>query len=246
MNQSARSAHLVAPWSPHNRRQFLKTAAATGLSLTAGTGGLLAAAPQELPPMRAITRGPKFHWFGYYDKLEFDPSGRYVLGMEVDFEHRSPRPDDEIKIGMVDLKDNDRWIELGISTAWGWQQGCMLQWRPGSEREIVWNDRENGRYVCRVLDVFSGKQRTINHAIYSLSPDGKTAVGLDFARVNDVRPGYGYVGIPDANADKLAPSDSGIYRVDLDTGKAADNYSPRGDSQNRRQTGVEFRVQTLF
>ena len=34
--------------------------------------------------MRALTRGPKYHWFGYYDKLQFDPTGRYVLGMEVD------------------------------------------------------------------------------------------------------------------------------------------------------------------
>ena len=44
------------------------------------------------PPanMRAITKGPGFHWFGYYDKLQFDPTGRFVLGMEVDFEHRRP------------------------------------------------------------------------------------------------------------------------------------------------------------
>ena len=40
--------------------------------------------------MRPITSGPKHHWFGYYDKLQFDPSGRYVLGMEVDSEHCSP------------------------------------------------------------------------------------------------------------------------------------------------------------
>ena len=46
-----------------------------------------------LPPVRAITKGPKFHWFGYYDHLQFDPKSRYALGMEVDFEHRSPRPD---------------------------------------------------------------------------------------------------------------------------------------------------------
>lgn len=38
---------------------------------------------QKLPPIRALTKGPKFHWFGYYDKLEFDPTSRYVLGMEV-------------------------------------------------------------------------------------------------------------------------------------------------------------------
>ncbi|QDU46970.1 hypothetical protein Mal52_54980 [Symmachiella dynata] len=220
MNHSPLATNLADQCTGHNRRQFLKTAAAAGLSITAMTGGLQAAAPQELPPTRTITRGPKFHWFGYYDKLEFDPSGRYVLGMEVDFEHRSPRADDEIKIGMVDLQDNDRWIELGSSTAWGWQQGCMLQWRPGSDREIVWNDREDGRYVCRIMDVFSRKQRTIDQAIYALSPDGRTAVGLDFARVNDVRPGYGYVGIPDSNSDELAPADSGIYRVDLETGES--------------------------
>ena len=67
--------------------------------------------------MRTITRGPKYHWFGYYDKLEFDPTSRYVLGMEVGFEHRSPKPDNVVKIGMVDLKDGDRWIELSESCA---------------------------------------------------------------------------------------------------------------------------------
>src|SRR4051794_14980982 len=87
---------------------------------------------EKLPPVRAITRGPKFHWFGYYDHLQFDPTGRYVLGMEVAFEHRSPGPDDVVKVGMIDLQDGDRWIELGESRAWNWQQGCMLQWLPGS------------------------------------------------------------------------------------------------------------------
>ena len=26
-------------------------------------------------PIRPITHGPGYHWFGYYDKLEFDPTG---------------------------------------------------------------------------------------------------------------------------------------------------------------------------
>ena len=99
----------------------------------AGCGG---APSGGLPPVRTITKGPKFHWFGYYDKLQFDPTCRYVLGMEVDFEHRAPRPDDAIKIGMVDLEENDRWIELGESRAWCWQQGCMLQWLPGSKTRL--------------------------------------------------------------------------------------------------------------
>jgi len=169
-------------------------------------------------PMRPVTGGPKFHWFGYYDKWQFDPSDRYALGMEVNFEGRSPRPDDEIALGLIDLEDGDRWSEIGRTQAWCWQQGCMLQWRPGSACEVVWNAREGDAFVCRVLDVESGRSRTLPRAVYSLSPDGKTAVCADFRRIQDMRPGYGYAGLPDPNAGVLAPDDVGIWAQDMDTG----------------------------
>ena len=169
---------------------------------------------------RPISSGPKYHWFGYYDKLQFDPTSRYVLGMEADFENRSPAAEDLIRLGMIDLGDGDRWIELAETQAWCWQQGCMLQWIPGSDREVIWNDREGDRFVCHVLDVKSGKKRTIGYPIYALSPDGRTAIGVDFRRINHMRPGYGYAGIPDPNFATLAPDDAGIYRVDLQTGEA--------------------------
>jgi len=174
----------------------------------------------ELPTCRTITRGPKHHWFGYYDKLQFDPTCRYVLGMEADFEGRSPTADDVIKIGMVDLQDGDKWIELGESRSWCWQQGCMLQWRPGSQTEMLWNDRQGDRFVCHILDIVTRRKRTIPHPVYTLSPDGQTACSPDFRRVQDMRPGYGYPGLPDPNADVQAPADSGIWRVDLDTGES--------------------------
>jgi len=202
------------------RRRWLKAAAGAALA----TGALPHWAgggedEEELPPVRAITRGPKHHWFSYYDKLEFDPSCRYVLGMEIDFEHRSPKADDVIRVGMVDLEDGDRWIELGQTRAWCWQQGCMLQWRPGSKTEVLWNDREGDRFVCHILDVQTRKKRTIPHPVYTVSPDGRWGVAPDFRRVNDMRPGYGYTGLPDPNTEVLAPVDSGIFRVNLDTGE---------------------------
>jgi hypothetical protein len=200
-----------------NRRQFL-----THLISTAGStalAGIAFADKVEFPPTRVITRGPRHHWFGYYDKLQFDPTSRYVLGMEVAFEHRSPKADDIIKVGMVDLQDQDRWIELGESSAWNWQQGCMLQWLPGSDSKVIWNDREQGQFVSRILDVKTGKGRTVPAPVYSVSPDGKTAITPDFRRIQDVRPGYGYPGFPDPQFDDLAPKDSGIFKVDLETGK---------------------------
>ena len=203
------------------RRKFLQYTAGSVLALTALPGYATEAnsKPEELPPIRAITRGPKFHWFSYYDKLQFDPSCRYALGMEVDFEHRSPKPNDVISIGMVDLKDNDRWLTLGQSRSWCWQQGCMLQWLPGSKNQIIWNDRQDNRFVCHILNVFTGKKRTLPYPIYTISPDGRTAVAPDFRRIQDMRPGYGYSGLPDPNKDDLAPKDSGIFRIDLETGK---------------------------
>jgi len=173
----------------------------------------------NLFPPRPVTSGPNFHWFGYYDKLAFDPESRYLLGMEVDFEHRSPRADDVIKIGMVDLTDGNRWIDLDQSQAWGWQAGCMLQWRPQSATEVIWNDRQGDRFVSHILDVKTGGKRTLPLPIFSLSPDGRTALSIDFHRLEDMRPGYGYAGIPDPNQHILAPHNAGIYWMDLETGE---------------------------
>ncbi len=197
---------------PLARRGFLKCLGACfpGLGLTQNG---------ELPPVRALTRGPGFHWFGYYDKLEFDPSSRYVLGMRVDFEHRSPKPDDVIQLGIIDTQDSDKWIGLGESRAWCWQQGCMLQWVPGSKSEVIWNDREAGRFVSRIVDVKTRKRRTLPGPIYTVSPDGRWAVTPNFARLQDCRPGYGYVGIADKNPNVRAPEDDGIWRMELKTGK---------------------------
>ncbi len=170
-------------------------------------------------PTRFITRGPKYHWFGYYDKLAFDPSGRYVLSNEVDFEGRSPNENDVIKVGMVDLENDDEWIELGESNAWSWQQGCMLQFLPGSETDIIWNDREEGQFVSHIMNIKTREKRTLPFAIYALSPDGIHAITTDFERINNLRRGYGYAGILDPNVTEIAPDNAGIYLCNLQTGE---------------------------
>ena len=193
---------------------------------------------RALPPVRAITRGPKFHWFGYYDKRQFDPTSRFCLGMEVDFEHRSPRAEDVIRLGVIDTERGDAWREIGSTRAWNWQQGCMLQWVPGSRDEVIWNDRRDGQFVSVVHNVKSGKERMLPHPIYTLSSDGKWGLSTDFRRLNNTRPGYGYAGIPDPNVAQAAPKDAGIWKVDLRTGEqkllfsvadALDVPQPKGD-----------------
>ena len=207
------------------RRQFCQSMLASGIATSTITKQAFAQQTGPLEtfvPCRAITRGDKNHWFGYYDKREFDPSNNLVLANQVGFEGRSPTGNDQIKVGYVDTAPNagDRWHEIGKSNAWGWQQGCMLQWVGNDGKRVLWNDREGDKFVCRIYSLSDKQIRTIDKPIYTISFDGKTALSVDFRRIDNLRPGYGYDGLADPNVSNRAPDDSGIWRVDLETGKS--------------------------
>ncbi|MBX7256642.1 MAG: hypothetical protein K1Y02_09800 [Candidatus Hydrogenedentes bacterium] len=171
-------------------------------------------------PIRAVTHGPKAHWFAYYDKLQFDSTNQRLLGMETDFEGRKPTPDDVIRLGVIDLANGDTWTQIGESRSWCWQQGCMLQWLPGSDSKVIYNDREGDHYVAIIKDLNTGESRTLPRAVYCVSPDGKIGLSIPFARLDDTRPGYGYKGVVDPWADDPHPAEDGIYSVNLETGES--------------------------
>ena len=211
-----------------NRRKFIKQGAMAGLAFSAVPAIANINPFDEEFPVHQITDGDKQHWFGYYDKWQLDTSGRYALGNQVDLFYRSPTPDDVLRIGLIDLENNFKWKEIGQSTAWGWQQGCMLQWIPGSTEEIIWNDREGDRFVSRVLNVHTGAQRTLPRPIYALSPDGRFAVGADFRRIQNMRPGYGYPGLEDPYRDVRAPEEIDVRLQDLVDAHQLDGDVRRG------------------
>ncbi|SRR6056297_128821 len=209
---------------PIRRREFTAGMLAAA-SLSWGGRRAIAQAAETAPletfvPVETITSGPQHHWFGYYDKREFDPSGRRVLTNQVDFEHRSPTAEDTIRVGWVDRDADNQFVEIGKSNAWGWQQGCMLQWVGGDGSRVLWNDREGDAFVCRIMTVANRQVRTIDRPIYTISRDGRYGLSADFRRINNLRPGYGYAGLADPFVDQRAPEESGIWRVDLQTGES--------------------------
>lgn len=199
-----------------SRRRFLQLSSAAVLA-----GGRIQAEPSDsLPKARAVTRGPKHHFFGYYDKCPWDATGRYLLAMEIDFCDRQPKAGEELTVGMVDLKDGDRYLSFDKTLAWCWQQGTMLQWLgSAADREVVYNSVADGKYISIIRDVHSGKTRTLPLPTYALSNDGTQAVSLDFDRLHRLRPGYGYLALPEKHADDPAPKDAGIRWMDVRTGK---------------------------
>ncbi|MEM9364682.1 MAG: hypothetical protein AAGD07_01725 [Planctomycetota bacterium] len=209
-----------------SRRTALKSA--IGFSTWAGLGAadfIGAAEPvaktgrlETFVPCRRITPSGAHHWFGYYDKDEFDPSGRLVLANRVRFEGRSPTEEDRIEVGYIDTEAHDRWVSLGMSQAWGWQQGCMLQFIGREGSRILWNDREEDRFVCRIFDRATRQIRTLDRPVYTVSRDGRWGLSADFRRIDNLRPGYGYDGLADPQVRQRAPDESGIWRIDLETG----------------------------
>ena len=174
----------------------------------------------SVPDARRITDGPNHYFFGYYDLNAWDAGGRFHLCLEVPFMDRPPTADDEAAVCMIDTESGEL-IRLDRTRAWNLQQACFLQWRPSApDREIVFNDRRRGEFVCVVRDVKTGKSHVAGPAIGALSRSGKLGLALNFARLATHRPGYGYEGLADPVAHVAQPDDNGVSLVDLETGKS--------------------------
>ena len=189
------------------RREFLPVLAAAGVSRSAWAA----------VNVRAITKGPRFHWFGYYDKLQFDPVQPVCAGHGVDFEHRSPTPDDIIRVGVIDPRDDDHWTELG-STAPG--AGSRAACCSGSPVRRRMSSGTIGRRSVHRQNLTSRPVRSARcPRLLHFEPRWQVGDLPRFRRLNDCRPGYGYAGILRSESQCCAPSDAGIWHMDIATGR---------------------------
>jgi len=174
----------------------------------------------KIPPAVCVTPGAGHYFFGYYDKPQWNRTERLLAALRVDFMDRPPGPDDTAEVGIIDPSDGFRWHPVAKTSAWNWQQGCMLQWLDAfGDETLIFNDRRDGRFVSVILEVSTGRQRILPMPIYAVSPRGDSAISVNFARIHRLRPGYGYVGAADPWQDDPAPDEDGLYRLDLATGR---------------------------
>jgi hypothetical protein len=189
---------------------------------------ITSAGSKYFEPIRVSSAGskdkPTYHGFFFYncsqnELLQFDPSGRFMLGMRIFIEGRKVLPTDKGEIGIFDLNQNNQWTKIGETSAWNWQQGCRLQWIPGSSEEIIWNDRsmDGKALICKIYNTRTKKTRILPFTVYTVSPDGKTILSVNFERIK--HGGCDYVGIEDPFKNQWAPGGTGIWKMDINTGK---------------------------
>ena len=167
------------------------------------------------------------YFFGYYDKSPWDITDRYMLCMKANNTWSDVSPKEKAEILLIDTflpeTDKNRVTKIAETSSWNVQQSCMLQWLgPDFSSRILYNDYHNGKYVAVIKDVKTGKERVIDAPVYTVSADGKTALTLDFSRLYNLRPGYGYYNVPEKTKDVALPDATAVWKIDLESGEVTD------------------------
>lgn len=185
--------------------------------------------------------------FGYYDKCPWDDTGRYILALRVKSTTTAPDSKEKAEVVAIDLKNNNKVKKIAITRSWNVQQGCMAQWL--DQNHVLYNDFRNGRYCAIITDLRDKSERIIPKAVYTVSSDKKTALSLDFSRLHRLRPGYGYVNIPDKTAKEKCPDKTCIWKIDIETGEVIPvlKYTDFANFEKRPEMeGAEHKVNHLM
>jgi len=156
------------------------------------------------------------NFFGYYNLSPENKWGE-LLFLSVKNENIRGSVDEPASI-MLKNKDGSS-VKIGETKAWNWQQGCMLQWHPLDQNQIIYNDydEEKDIYISKIIDKTGSLIKDYKMPFNNVSNCGKYALTINYDRLTKMRPDYGYF-----NRKKLyLPEDKedGIWKIDLFTNK---------------------------
>ena len=169
-----------------------------------------------------ITSGPKEHFFAsYYGINSWSKNQHYATVLETDVKFRIPTENDTATLGLVDMETLE-FIPIATTRAWNFQQGCMAHLLATSpDSVIIYNDLIEGKFVSVILNVFTKARRIIPYPVSAVSPNGKEALSINFARLRITRADYGYGGLgQDPRTSEKFPVDDGLFHINLETGES--------------------------
>lgn len=151
---------------------------------------------------------------GFHDIIPWSPAGD-CLALQ------------RIPAGLSTMKETDQPIEIVLwfpqsgevravatTRAWNFQQGARVQWVPGRERTIIFNDVIDGEARAVMIDIDTDERTVLDGPILTIESSGKRSIAPDFGTLADRWPAYGY------RAVKGGPvSTIGLWSVDLETGE---------------------------
>jgi len=156
-------------------------------------------------------------FFGYYDLKAYDDTDSFHLCNCADFEDRLPTKDDVLEMGVIDLS-NGNFEKIAQTTSWNFQQGALLQWHREKKDIVFYNIFKNGEYITVQKNIKTGAEK-YTPACANISRDGRFGLKINFSRIYDFRPGYGYCNLKDPFYDVAQPENDGVFLVNMETGE---------------------------
>lgn len=183
-------------------------------------------ANQSYAPIRLVGDGKMHHFFGYYNKTNWDRTGRYLLANRVPWMDALLRPDLVATVGYFDLEDADAFHALAETAAWNWQMGCQLQWLDGVPgRHVIYNVRTDDQtsfypgFASEICNVDTGEKRLLPLPVYVVAPNSKFALCVSYSRLFLTHPTIGYPEVNPPASFANFPADDGIHHLDVESGE---------------------------
>lgn len=172
-------------------------------------------------PCDRITPEYQNYFFGYFDISSVDEKNTFALALRCPIIDRLPVATDKLDIVLIDLLDKSV-NKIGSTNAWCHQQGASLQFIPG-RNQVIFNsyDEMTEKFFSKTISLETREERDLDLPVSCISQDGTKALSLNFSRLYDYRPGYGYVNREDPWTSDNAPPDDGLFFVDLNTGNSS-------------------------
>ncbi|MFG0249047.1 MAG: hypothetical protein ACF8OB_09190, partial [Phycisphaeraceae bacterium JB051] len=167
-----------------------------------------------------LTPDTGHHFFGYYDRCAWNHDNSKHLCLSVEQCERLPIAGETATVGYVDFNADMSFVPVAQTRAWCHQQGAMTLWLKHLEDAFVYNDFDlnTNHLVSRIHHVERGMIGCYDRPIYTISPDGKWGVSLNFSRIP--RRGYSYADATLSTQMHPDLDNDGLHLINMKTGKS--------------------------
>jgi hypothetical protein len=170
--------------------------------------------------LQKITEEPGNYLVGFHDIDPWSSNHKEILCLRSDSMVNIPSEENQAEIVLVNLEDG-KVKTIDQTMCWNFPQGGRQAWiRSKDDDKIIYNTRIGDEFVAKIVDKEGSEFLTCDKATNCVSPCYKYSYGLNYERLYRLG-GYGYAGVVDKTKGINAPSNDGIWKIDLTTGKSS-------------------------
>lgn len=154
------------------------------------------------------------YFFGYYDKSQISKDKKLYACLKIKNIFRYPKINEKAEIGFFNR--TNKFVKLDETKCFNFQQGAMLNWIYIKNKPcLIYNIIDKKQFKSRIVTL-DKKKLDIDYPLYSLSPDNKYFLTVNFYHLTKYRRGYSYglSGVNLKNKD-FKKNEIGIWKYDF-------------------------------